>query len=83
MVSVIVSLLLTGLIQWRLRNVALTLPLAWAYFGIWQQHQAQGFFAGQYTAIGWMAIVIGALYIIIAGFVFIQNGYCLLPKQKA
>lgn len=79
----IVALLLTGLIQWKLRNAALTLPLAWAYFGIWQQHQVQGVFAGQYSAIGWTAIVIAGLYIIIAGFVFIQNGYCLLPKRKA
>ena len=57
-IILIVSLLLTGLIQWRLRNAALTLPLAWAYFGIWQQHQAQGLFAGQYTAIGLMANVL-------------------------
>lgn len=82
-IILIVSLLITGLIQWRLRNAALTLPLAWAYYGIWQQHQAQGLFAGQYSAIGWTALVIAALYIIIAVFVFIQNGFCLLPKQKA
>jgi len=82
-IILIVALLLTGFIQWKLRNAALTLPLAWAYFGIWQQHQAQGVFAGQYSAVGWTAIVIAGLYIIIASFVFIQNGYCMLPKQKA
>ena len=62
---------------------ALTLPLAWAYFGIWQQHQAQGAYLGQYPAIGWVAIAISAVYVLIAIYVFIQNGYCLLPKPKA
>lgn len=79
----IVALLLSSLIQLRLRNAALTLPLAWAYFGIWQQHRAQGIFAGQYPAVVWAAIVIAVLYIAIAGFVFVKNGYCLLPKQKS
>ena len=82
-ITLIVGLLLSGLIQWRLRNAALTLPLAWAYYGIWQQHQAQGFFAGQYPAVGWTAILIAGLYILIAAFVFIKNGYCMLPRQKS
>ena len=82
-IILIVSLAVAGLIQWRLRNAALTLPLAWAYFGIWQQHQAQGAYLGQYPAIGWVAIVIAAVYVLIAVYVFIQNGYCLLPKPKA
>lgn len=82
LIILIVAFLLTGLIQLRLRNAALTLPLAWAYFGIWQQHRAQGVFAGQYPAIVWAAIVISVLYIVVAVCVYIRNGYCLLPKQK-
>ena len=82
-IILIVALLLTGLIQLRLRNAALTLPLAWAYYGIWQMHPANGLAVGQYPAIGWTAIVIAGLYIVIAVFVFIRNGYCLLPKRKA
>lgn len=83
LIVLIAALLIACLIQLRLRNAALTLPLAWGYFGIWQQHQAQGIFAGQYPAIVIATIVIGVLYVVIAVFVFIQNGYCLLPKRKA
>ena len=82
LIILIVALLLTGLIELRLRNAALTLPLAWAYYGIWQQHQAQGVFAGQYPAIVAATIIIGILYILMAGFIFVKNGYCLLPKHK-
>jgi hypothetical protein len=83
LVILIVALLLTGLIQLRLRNAALTLPLAWAYLGIWQQHQAQGLYAGQYPAIMTASLVIGILYVLIAVFVFVQNRFCLLPRPKA
>lgn len=83
LIILIVALVLAGLIQLRLRNAALTLPLAWAYYGIWQQHQAQGAFTGQYPAVATAAMVIGILYVVIAGFVFIQNGLCLLPKRRA
>ncbi|MEA4998033.1 MAG: tryptophan-rich sensory protein [Candidatus Limiplasma sp.] len=83
LIILIVALLLTGLIQLRLRNAALTLPLAWAYFGIWQQHRAQGIFAGQYPAIVWATIIVAVIYVAIAVFVFIRNGNCLLTKQSA
>ena len=78
-IILIVALLLTFLIQLRLRNAALTLPLAWAYLGIWQQHRAQGLYAGAYPAVITAAIVIGLVYVIIAGIVFVLNGRCLLP----
>lgn len=82
-IILIVALFVTGLIQLRLRNAALTLPLAWAYFGIWQQHQAQGMYAGQYPAIVTVALTISILFVLIAVFVYIKNGFCLLPKQRA
>lgn len=82
LIILIVALLLTCLIQLRLRNAAITLPLAWAYFGIWQQHRAQGIFAGQYPAIVAATIIIGVIYVLIAVYIFIQNGRCLLPKSR-
>ncbi|NLI19966.1 MAG: tryptophan-rich sensory protein [Clostridiales bacterium] len=83
LIILVVAFLLTGLIQLRLRNAALTLPLAWAYYGIWQQNLGQGVFTGPYPAISIAAIVIGILYILMAGFVFMKNGLCLLPKGRA
>ena len=82
-VILIVALLLSSLIQMRLRNAALTLPLAWAYYGIWQEHQAAGKFAGMYPAIVTATLVIAAAYVLIAVAVFFLNGRCLLPLAKA
>lgn len=81
-IILIVALLLTSLIQLRLRHAALTLPLAWAYYGIWQQHRALGFHAGAYPAVITAAIVIGIAYVIIAVVVFLRNGRCLLPARQ-
>lgn len=80
-VILIVALLITCLIQLRLRNAALALPLAWAYYGIWQQHQV--FYGGQYPMIATTALVVGVLFAVMAVGVFVHNGFCLLPKKKA
>lgn len=77
----IVAFLLTGAIQWRLRNAALTLPLAWAYYGIWQQYQPNGAYAGMYPAVATVAVILGVAYVLIAVIVFVQNRFCLLPKR--
>ena len=80
LIILIVALLLTSLIQTQLRNAALTLPLAWAYFGIWQAHRAGGLYNGLYPNIEIATLIIGAIYVIIAVYVFITNGNCVLPK---
>ena len=78
-IILIVALLLSSLIQTRLRNAALTLPLAWAYYGIWQEHQATGKFLGAYPAVASASLIIAILYVLIAGAVFMLNKRCLLP----
>ncbi len=79
----IVALLLSLLIQMRLRNASLTLPLAWAYYGIWQEHQATGKFTGQFPSVMTTAMIIAVLYVVIAFGVFVMNGRCLLPLKKS
>ena len=81
-IILIIALLLSSLIQMRLRNAALTLPLAWAYYGIWQEHQATGKFLGAYPAVAAVSLIIAILYILIAGAVFILNNRCLLPLTR-
>jgi hypothetical protein len=80
-IILIAAVVIALLIQLRLRNAMLTLPLAWAYYGIWQEHQATGKFLGQYPAIALTAIIIAGVYVLIAVAVFIWNGYCALPKK--
>ncbi len=80
-IILIAALLITLLIQLRLRNAMLTLPLAWAYYGIWQEHQAGGKHLGQFPEVALTAIVIACLYLVAALVVFYVNGYCVLPKK--
>lgn len=77
-----VALIITILIQLRLRNAALTLPLAWAYFGIWQVHRASGTYLGQYKSIAITAMVLACLYVLISVIVFTTNRFCVLLKRK-
>ena len=80
LIILVVALLLTALIQLRLRNAVLTLPLAWAYYGIWQQHKMGGLYNGQYPAVIASTLVIAGAFVVIAVIVFILNKRCLLPS---
>jgi benzodiazapine receptor len=80
-IILIAALLITLLIQLRLRNAMLTLPLAWAYYGIWQEHQAAGKHMDHFPEVALTAIIIACLYFVAAVVVFFINGYCVLPKK--
>jgi benzodiazapine receptor len=81
LITLIAAFVITLLIQLRLRNAVLTLPLAWAYFGIWQEHQPSGKFLGQYPSVALTAIIIACLFVVVAILVFFMNGRCVLPKK--
>lgn len=66
----------------RLRNAALALPIAWAYFGIRQVHLAGGVYAGAYPSIATAALIGCVALVLLAAAVFLWNGRCLLPKEK-
>jgi hypothetical protein len=61
-IILIAAMLVTLLIQLKLRNAALTLPLAWASFGIWQEHQVAGKFLGQYHAVATVSMILTVIY---------------------
>ena len=82
-IILIVSLILSSLILLKLRHAALMLPLAWAYYGIWQEHQAAGKFAGQYPQVALAALIIAIVYVLLAAYVFVSNGKCLLPLNRS
>ena len=79
----IAAMLIALLIQLRLKNAALTLPLAWAYFGIWQAHQQTGPHMGQHPQVAAAAIVIACLYLLVSVVCFVANGYCVLPARAS
>ncbi|NLD34696.1 MAG: tryptophan-rich sensory protein [Clostridiales bacterium] len=73
------AVLITLLIQGRLRNAALTLPIAWAYFAIWHRHTAQGTYQGQYPLVGTVAVIGAVAALAVAVLVFVKNQRCVLP----
>lgn len=86
LIILVVGLLLTIVLELRMRNAALPLPIAWAYYGISQEHRTAERLAGQYPTIITVALVIAALYVVLAVVLFVLNGRCLLPlrdKRKA
>lgn len=76
------ALLGTLLIQLRLRNAALTLPIAWAYYGIYSRHSASGFWQGQYPQIAAAALIGAILALAMALWVFLWNKRCVLPLRE-
>ena len=78
-IILVAAVFITVLIQLRLRNAALTLPIAWAYVAIWHRHSAQGTYQGQYPMVGTVALLGAAVALAVVVVVFIQNNRCVLP----
>lgn len=76
-ITLIVAIVLVFLVLTRVKNAAFPLPIAWAFFGI---YQAQGLLNGegsgmlQMTALLGMAVLIG-----MAAIVWYRNGFKILP----
>lgn len=80
-VTLLVAILIVAIIQSRIKNGIYTLPILWAYYGIWTaDKQIEGLYQ-QYP------IVQVALFVGMAGFLFLlvwrfwKNGKCILPKE--
>lgn len=81
-IILVAALVITLLIEWKLRNAVLPLPLAWAYFGIFQEHQVGSTFNGQFETVGWVALLLVFAYLVMAVALFIKNDKCVLPKTS-
>jgi len=78
-IVLIVAVLLVVLVQLKNKNAAFPLPIAWAYFGIYQFLKAPEGFSGEYrllqlTALLGMVVLIGA-----AAIQLYRNRFSLLP----
>jgi hypothetical protein len=77
-IILVVAVLLVIAILLKLRNAAFPLPVAWAYFGIYQSLNASGGPALLQTiALAGMAVLIGA-----AAITLWRNHIALLPEQS-
>ncbi len=75
-----VAIVLVFLVMSSLRNAALPLPVAWAYFGIYQFLRAPEGFKGVFASLQTVALAGSAILLAMAVYQFIRNQYALLPK---
>ncbi len=77
-----VSVLLVILVLIKSQNAALPLPVAWAYWGIYQFLKAPEGFSGEYSLLQIVALVGMAILIGVSGFQLYRNRFSLLPESS-
>ena len=74
-----IAVLLIIFVLLKIRNASFPLPVAWAYFGIYQYLKAPEGFKGEFGTLQ-IAALVGAVVLVIAAlFQFYRNRYALLP----
>lgn len=81
MIILIIAVLLIILVILKIRNAVFPLPVAWAYFGIYQYLNAPEGFKGEYSLLQTIALVGMVVLIVVAAVQFFRNRYSLLPKS--
>lgn len=76
----VVAVLLVLVILLKIRNAAYPLPVAWAYFGIYQFLTAPTGFKGEYSLLQTVALAGTAVLIILAAIQLYRNRFAVLPE---
>jgi hypothetical protein len=79
-IILIVAVLLVIAIILRIRNAVFPLPIAWAYFGIYQFLKAPEGFKGEYGTLQTAALVGMVVLVVVAVVQLIANRFALLPE---
>jgi len=79
-IILLVALVLVFLVLSLIRNAALPLPVAWAYWGIYQFLKAPEGFKGAYGTLETVALVGAAVLLLMAVYQFIRNKFALMPE---
>lgn len=82
-IILIVAIVLVILVNLIIRNAVFPLPIAWAYFGIYQYLRAPEGFKGVYSTVQIVALAGMAILVCVALFQFFRNRYALLPETKS
>ncbi|HIZ70505.1 MAG TPA: tryptophan-rich sensory protein [Candidatus Atopostipes pullistercoris] len=78
LIIMIVALLLATFVQFQIKNAVFSLPIAWAFFGIYQELQI----TGAYPTLEIMALVNLGIFILLALYSFIHNRYSIYPLRQ-
>jgi len=77
-ILIVAVLLVIGVLS-RIRNAAFPLPVAWAYFGIYQFLKSPAGFKGEYVLLETVVLVGMAVLIGVSALKFYRNHFSLLP----
>lgn len=81
-IMLIVAILLLTLVQTKIRNVIFPLPVAWGFFGIYQNLKAPEGFNEPYALLQNVALVGAGVLVLVALVTLIKNDWWLLPKPQ-
>lgn len=80
-IMLIVAIVLLIGILLKIRNAIFPLPIAWAYFGIYQFLQSPAGFKGEFATLQIIALIGIAVLIIVAAIQFYRNRFSILPES--
>lgn len=80
MVMLIVAIILVILVLSKIRNAVFPLPIAWAYFGIYQNLKAPEGFHGEFPLLQTIALAGMAVLVVLAMIQFYRNRFSIIPK---
>jgi len=81
-IMLVVAILLVIGVLLKIRNAVFPLPLAWAYFGIYQFLQSPDGFKGEFTTLQMVSLLGVAVLAIISAILFYRNHFSVLPESK-
>lgn len=79
-IMLIVAIFLLVIVLLKVRNVIMPLPIAWAYFGIYQFLKSAEGFKGAYPTLQIVALAGMAALILISAILFYTNHFSILPE---
>ena len=80
-IMLIVSIVLLIGALLKIRNAVFPLPVAWAYFGIYQFLKSPSGFNGAYATLQLVSLCGMAVLLVAAGIQFFRNRYAVLPAS--
>jgi hypothetical protein len=78
-IMLVLALALAAFVLLKIRNAIFPLPVAWAYFGIYQFLKSPAGFRGEYGYLQAIALAGMAVLILAAAFAFFRNRFSVLP----
>lgn len=79
-IILIIAILLVVAVLSKIRNAAFPLPIAWAYFGIYQFLNAPEGFQGEFGLLQNIALAGMVVLVVLAGIQFYRNKLSIIPK---